>query len=53
MDPTQNPFRRQPRVTAEPDSELYPALLDDSQWTQAATFNNDDHFTGPSARIGR
>ena len=48
-----SPFRRQPRVTAQPDPELFPSLLDDSQWTQAATFNQDDRFTGPSERIGR
>ena len=49
----ESPFRRPPRVIAQPDVELYPALLDDSQWTQAATFNQDDQFTGPSERIGR
>ena len=47
------PFRRQPRVVAEPDAELYPALLDGSQWTQAATFDTTDRPVGPSARIGR
>lgn len=48
-----SPFRRQPRVTAQPDAAQYPALLDASQWTLAATFSHDDRFTGPSERIGR
>lgn len=48
-----SPYRRQPRVTAQPDQNQFPALLDDSQWTQAATFNQDDRFTRPSERIGR
>mmetsp|Transcript_3023 Transcript_3023/g.9072 ORF Transcript_3023/g.9072 Transcript_3023/m.9072 type:complete len:4073 (+) Transcript_3023:47-12265(+) len=53
MDPPKSPFRRPPRVTASPDHEAYPTLLDSAQWTQAATFNQDERFSGPSNRIGR
>lgn len=40
-------------MVAQPDLAQFPALLDDSQWTLAATFNQDDRLTGPSERIGR
>ena len=46
-------YHRQPRVTATPVSDDFPALLDESQWTQAATFAQDDKYAGPSDRIGR
>ena len=48
-----SPFAQQPRITAEPDQSDFPKLLDDEQWTQAATFAQTDRFTGPSQRIGR
>ena len=47
-----SPFKKEPRVNAEPNGS-YPKLLDDEQWTQAATFAQTDRFTGPSHRIGR
>ena len=47
------PFIRQPRATAVPEPEHFPELLDDSQWTQAATFSQDENYSGPSDRIGR
>ena len=46
-------FWRPPRATATADAADYPALLDAQQWTQAATFSQDDIHRGPSARIGR
>ena len=46
-------FHRQPKVTATPVPSDFPKLLDDSQWTQAATFSQDDKYSGPSQRIGR
>ena len=50
-----NPFRRPPRVTRDAQEGVheFPSLLDDSQWTLAATFAQDDKFVGPSERIGR
>jgi len=52
MDPA-SPFRRAPRATATPEEDSFPTVLDGSQWTQAATFNQDDRFSSPSQRIGR
>ena len=46
-------YHRAPRVTATPARDDFPALLDDSQWTQAATFSQDEKYAGPSDRIGR
>lgn len=40
-------------MTAPAQEGNYPTLLDEAQWTQAATFNQDDRFSGPSQRIGR
>ena len=48
-----NTFYRQPKSTAVPEQANFPELLDDSQWTLAATFSQDDAFSGPSDRIGR
>jgi nicotinic acid mononucleotide adenylyltransferase len=47
-----SPFRRHPRMTAAPEVGEYPALLDNTQWTQATTFNPSRKFTTPSDRIG-
>ena len=46
-------WQRQPRIIAQPEAQDFTQLLDDSQWTQAATFVPTDRYTGPSARIGR
>ena len=46
-------YHRQPKITATPVPSDFPQLLDDSQWTQAATFSQDDKYAGPSERIGR
>ena len=48
-----NTFYRQPKSTAQPEQNNFPELLDDSQWTLAATFSQDDTFSGPSDRIGK
>ncbi|KAJ1636005.1 hypothetical protein T492DRAFT_862482 [Pavlovales sp. CCMP2436] len=47
-----SPFRRQPRLTAAPEENAYPALLDHTQWTQATTFTQSRRFRTPSDRIG-
>lgn len=52
MDPP-SPFRRPPLVTLSAQEDAYATLLDDSQWTQAAAFGDDDRFSTPSQRIGR
>jgi hypothetical protein len=49
-DPT---YHRQPKITATPVPTDFPQLLDDQQWTQAATFAQNDKYSGPSERIGR
>lgn len=46
-------MRKQPLVNATPDAADFEQLLDDNQWTQAATFAQDDRYAGPSERIGR
>ena len=40
-------------MTATPQPEDFSELLDQSQWTKAATFAQDDAFAGPSDRIAR
>ena len=50
QDPT---YHRQPKITATPVPDDFPQLLDNSQWTQAATFGSNDKYAGPSERIGR
>ena len=46
-------YARQPKITATAVPSDFPQLLDDQQWTQAATFAQDDKYAGPSQRIGR
>lgn len=53
MSSSNRTFHREPRVTATPAPDVFPELLDDAQWTQAATFAQGDKYTGPSERIGR
>eukprot|EP00965_Chrysotila_dentata_P254521 6211903-Pleurochrysis_carterae.AAC.3 len=48
-----SPFRRPPRVNAGAQVNDFPQLLDNNQWTQAATFSQDGRFSAPSDRIGR
>ena len=48
-----SPWRKQPAVIAQPEEDDFPELLDQSLWTQSATFAQGDKYTGPSARIGR
>ena len=53
MDPSSDPWYKPPLVTAMPDVSDFPPLVDDTQFTLAATFPQNDRYTSASARIGR
>ena len=52
-EPAKPTFARQPRATATPAPDDFAPLIDESQWTQAASLIPGNTNVTPSERIGR